>query len=90
MGDQIKLIRGYQWIVYHPDLLGGQPTVKGTRISVSQVLECLSVGMTPADIAEDYEGFPIEAISEVFKFAAHVTHKPFSDDLSNLFIEGPK
>ena len=48
---------GYQWIVSHPNLLGGQPTVKGTRISVSQVLECLSIGMTSEEICEDYPGF---------------------------------
>ena len=33
---------GYRWVVCHPDLLGGRPTVIGTRISLSQVLECLS------------------------------------------------
>jgi len=65
-----KLFEGYQWIVHHPDLLGGQPAVKGTRISVAQVLECLSIGMTPQEIAEDYPGFPPECLSEILKFAA--------------------
>lgn len=66
-----SLYGGYEWIVSHPDLLGGQPTVKGTRISVSQVLECLSVGMTAQDIADDYPGFPAESVPEVLRFASN-------------------
>jgi uncharacterized protein (DUF433 family) len=65
-----KTFKGYNWIVHHPDLLGGQPTIKGTRISVAQVLECLAIGMTPQEIAEDYPGFPSECLPEVFRFAA--------------------
>lgn len=61
----------YKWIVCHPKLLGGQPTVKGTRISVSQVLECLSIGMTAEDISKDYPGFPKESIPEILKFASY-------------------
>ena len=64
---------GYRWVVCHPDLLGGRPTVRGTRISVSQVLECLSIGMTAQEIADDYTGFPAESVPEVLRFAsAHV------------------
>ena len=73
---QPRLFKGYKWIVHHPDLLGGRPTVRKTRISVSQVLECLSIGMTPHEIADDYPGFPQESISEVLKFAAQqVQHR---------------
>ena len=64
---------GYRWVVCHPDLLGGRPTVRGTRISVSQVLECLSIGMTAQEIANDYPGFPAESVPDVLRFAsAHV------------------
>lgn len=67
---QAKLFKGYQWIVHHPTLLGGQPTIKDTRISVAQVLECLSIGMTAQEISDDYPGLPVESIPEVLKFAA--------------------
>ena len=67
----IKTYQGYKWIVCYPGLLGGKPTVKGTRISVSQVLECLSIGMTSEEISKDYPGFPKESISEILKFAAN-------------------
>lgn len=68
--NKIKTYSGYEWVVRHPDLLGGRPTVKGTRISVSQVLECLSIGMTAKDIAGDYPNFPEESVPEILKFAS--------------------
>jgi len=74
--DSPKLIPGYTWIVYHPDLLGGKPTVKGTRLSVSLILGCLSEGMTADQIAEDYPGFPKGCISDVLRFASKETEKP--------------
>jgi uncharacterized protein (DUF433 family) len=68
---QIRPYKGYEWVVHDTDLLGGKPVIKDTRISVAQVLECLSIGMTPQEIADDYPGFPPESVSEVLKFAAH-------------------
>jgi uncharacterized protein (DUF433 family) len=68
MSAEIKNIAGYQWIVADADLLGGQPTVKGTRLSVAHILACLGEGMTAAEIAEDYPGFPPEALPEILKF----------------------
>ena len=70
MNDQIKTVPGYSWIVADPDLLGGQPTVKGTRLSVSHILSCLAEGMSSEDIARDYPGFPTESVPEILRFAA--------------------
>ena len=71
--EKYKTYPGYRWVVCHPDLLDGRPTIIGTRISVSQVLECLSIGMTAREIANDYPGFPAESVPEVLRFAsAHV------------------
>ena len=68
--SKIRAYPGYQWVVRHPQLLGGRPAVRGTRISVAQVLECLSIGMTAQEIAEDYPGFPAQSVPEVLRFAA--------------------
>ena len=76
MSEEIKTLTGYKWIVYHPDLLGGQPAIKNMRISVAQVLECLSLGMTAKDMKEDYPGFPSGAITEVLRFAAEQSSHP--------------
>jgi uncharacterized protein (DUF433 family) len=68
--DEIKTLPGYQWIVVDPDLLGGQPAVKNTRLSVSHILACLAEGMTADEIAQDYPGFSPESLREVLRFAA--------------------
>jgi len=47
-----KAYKGYQWIVADPDLLGGKLAIRGTRLSVSLILECLANGMTMDDIDE--------------------------------------
>ncbi len=75
----MKNYKQYKWIVCDPDLLGGKPTVKGTRISVSQILGCLADEMSAAEIAEDYPGFPIESIPDVLRFAAEKTDRPDPD-----------
>lgn len=63
--EPIKTVPGYQWIVADSDLLGGQPAVKATRLSVSHILACLAEGMSGEDIARDYPGFPPESVPEV-------------------------
>lgn len=78
--DQMNPYKTYKWIVWHPDLLGGKPVIRGTRISVALVLECLSSGMNAKEIAEEYEGFPEESISEIFAFAAEQASRPVSSD----------
>jgi uncharacterized protein (DUF433 family) len=70
----------FNWIVINPNLLGGKPAVRGTRISVALVLQCLAEGMTAAEIAADYPGFPAEAVPEVLHFASLQTDKPLSGD----------
>ena len=75
MSADIKTVPGYQWIVIDADLLGGQPTVKGTRLSVSHILACLAEGMTAAEIAQDYPGFPPQALPEILKFASEQVDK---------------
>lgn len=75
----MKNYKGYQWIVSDPDLLGGKPTIKGTRISVAQVLACLAEFMTPHEIAEDYPGFPEQAVPEALRFAAERIDKTGPD-----------
>ena len=75
MSAEIKNVHGFQWIVIDADLLGGQPTVKGTRLSVSHILACLAEGMTREEIAEDYSGFPPKSLPEILKFASEQVEK---------------
>ena len=63
----------YQWIVADPQLLGGKLAIRGTRLSVSLILECLASGMSPDDIEQSFAGiFPREALPEVLKVASEI------------------
>ena len=37
-----------------PDVCGGEPTIRGMRITASQVLEMLAGGMNPEEILRDF------------------------------------
>ncbi len=65
-------IPGYHHLATNPDRLGGKPTIKGTRFSVSFILGCLSEGMSYDDIVRDYSEFPRESLAEALRFAAEV------------------
>ena len=72
-----KAYKSYQWIVVHHDLLGGKPTLRGTRLSVSQILECLSVGMTLAEINESFAGdITEESLSEALMVGSELADRP--------------
>jgi len=65
--------KDYTWIVADPDLLGGKLAIRGTRLSVALILECLSNGMTLEDIDQAFgHVFPPEALPEVLKVASEL------------------
>jgi len=43
-----------KWIVSDKEHLGGKSRVRGTRISVALLLECLASGMSVAEIIDAY------------------------------------
>lgn len=63
---QPRRYKDYDWIVADPELLGGKLAIRGTRLSVALILECLANGMSLNDIDEAFHGaFPHAALSEV-------------------------
>jgi len=68
-----RAYKSYKWIIADPRFLGGALAVRGTRLSVSLILECLANGMTLDDIDESFERtFPREALSEILKVASEL------------------
>ena len=66
--------KDYRWIVADPQLLGGKLAIRGTRLSVSLILECLAGGMSLEDIDEAFDrAFPHEALPEALKVASELT-----------------
>jgi len=68
--SNIKTYRGYRWIVKDPDYVNGRLAIRGTRLPVSLVLQCLGEGMTVREIKRTYTDFPDEALKEVMLVAA--------------------
>jgi uncharacterized protein (DUF433 family) len=60
-----------KWIVSDPEHLGGAPRVRGTRISVTLLLELLSSGMTIPEIAKEYPSLSERDIRGVLEELAH-------------------
>ncbi|HZF11042.1 MAG TPA: DUF433 domain-containing protein [Thermoanaerobaculia bacterium] len=53
-----------------PEVRGGKPCIKGTRITVYDILEYLAGGMTEAEILDDFPSLGKEDIRAVLAFAA--------------------
>ena len=57
-------------ITVTPDVCGGQPTIRGMRITVSQILEMLAGGMTPEQILDDFPYLERADINACLDYAA--------------------
>src|SRR5665647_107994 len=59
-------------IVVNPKVMGGKPVVKGTRITVEQVLKLLAQSLTSKEILKDYPHLTKDDIAAVLLYAAKV------------------
>ena len=57
-------------IVCDPAILNGKPIVKGTRISVALILQCLSSGMSKEDILRGHPTLTQKGLEAALAFAA--------------------
>ncbi len=67
----------YQMITYlvdritvNPEQCGGRPCIRGMRFRVTDVLDLLAAGLTPAQILEELPDLEMADIQAVLKFAA--------------------
>ncbi len=60
-------------ITQDPEILGGKPIVRGTRISVAFILECLA-WMTTAEVLDAYPCLSLEDIQDALLYAAREMH----------------
>ncbi|MDT7896895.1 MAG: DUF433 domain-containing protein [Armatimonadota bacterium] len=73
-----------QYIHSDPEVLQGKPVVKGTRLSVSFILQLFAVGWSVEQVLENYPTLTPEALRAVFAFAAECV------DEVQLYPEIPK
>ena len=59
-------------IIVDPKICLGQPTVRGTRITVSVILKMLAAGKTVQDVLEAYPELEPEDVHQAIKYAAWV------------------
>jgi uncharacterized protein (DUF433 family) len=57
-------------IAIDPEVRGGKPCIKGTRITVYDILEYLAGGMTEVEILADFPSLQKEDIRATLSFAA--------------------
>lgn len=57
-------------ITVEPDKRSGKPCIRGTRMTVTDVLEYLAGGMTPEELVEEFPDLTLEDIRACLAFAA--------------------
>ena len=62
-GEVYEYIPLGEYIVAAPNVCGGRPTIKYTRLDVRHVVGCLNIGETPEEVAHNYQ-IPVEAVYE--------------------------
>lgn len=62
----------YEYIVINPEVLGGKPIIRGTRISVEFILELFASGADHKDILNAYPHLPAAGIEEALRYAAQM------------------
>jgi len=63
-------MKEHERIEINPEIMFGKPVIKGTRITVEQILRKLAGGMTPEEIIKDHPHLKVEDIFAAEKFAA--------------------
>ena len=62
-------------IVANPEVLHGQSSLRGTRIPVTVVLDCLAAGMSEEEIHEQYPTLPSDSVKAALAYAARLAHE---------------
>ena len=65
-------------ITINPEIRSGKPTILGTRITVTDILEYLAGGMKEDEILADFPDLCLEDIRAALSFAAERERRLFS------------
>jgi uncharacterized protein (DUF433 family) len=57
-------------VVVDPQIAGGKPVIRGTRIYVAIVLDSLAEGLTPEQIIDHYPNLKVEDIRAALAYGA--------------------
>jgi uncharacterized protein (DUF433 family) len=62
----------YSRIVRNPEICGGQPTIRGTRVLVLDILDWIKEGETFNSILENFPSISKEDIQEIIRYAQDI------------------
>lgn len=65
-------------IILDPEVRSGKPVIRGTRITISDILEYLAGGMSQEEILADFPDLTSEDIRAALTFAAERERRLFS------------
>ncbi len=63
-------------ITVNPEQCGGRPCIRGMRIRVTDVLDLLGAGLTPADVLKELPDLEMADVLAAIKFAASRVDHP--------------
>jgi len=58
-----------------PNVCGGKPCIKGTRIYIAIILDTLAEGLTPEQVIDHYPQLTIEDIHAALAYAANLSQE---------------
>ena len=62
-------MREYNRIVRNPEICGGQPTIRGTRVLVLDILDWIQEGSSFEAIIDNFPAVTVEDIKEIIAYA---------------------
>jgi uncharacterized protein (DUF433 family) len=62
-------------VTLKPDVCGGKPCIRDTRIEIAVILDGLAEGMTEVDIIDHYPQLTVEDIRAALAYAAELSHE---------------
>jgi uncharacterized protein (DUF433 family) len=62
-------------VVTDPEVCGGQPCIRGTRIYIAIILDSLARGLTPGQIIEEYPQLTLDDIRGALAYAAELSRE---------------
>lgn len=72
------MIEYHDRIVLDPAIRSGKPIIRGTRITVADILDYLAGGMSPSDIVADFPDLDDKDIRAALAFAADRVRRLFT------------
>jgi uncharacterized protein (DUF433 family) len=66
-----------------PEICGGRPCIRGTRMRISDLIEMLASGATKTDILADYDNLTEDDIAAALAYAARATNDRVITDRMN-------